>query len=228
MRARARARRADALPEAARRNRVPPPAPARRWRRIAAHSKAHARAVRRACGPFGAAAEIKDEKAGRRPPRLDLRRRARRSTASRCRRAASSWRPGPQVAGRRPGTRAALPEQAPALRIEFAEGVPASPATIEVEVLRSPDPVPFVALSFGGYSLLALGDLKQSNAFAGVPLHGLERELVQVQSVQKAVLVAGSLRRRPAGPGRRRPAGSAQPGGVDDRAASDRFRASGD
>ena len=52
---------------------------------------------------------------------------------------------------------------------------------------------PFVALSFAGATLLAVGDLRRGSAFAGVPLHGLERDLVQVQSVQKAVLLTGTL-----------------------------------
>jgi hypothetical protein len=92
----------------------------------------------------------------------------------------------------RSGDRAGLPEMAPALHIDFAEGVPASPANVEIEILKSPDPMPFAALSFGGYCLLALGDLRQGNAFAGMPLHGLERDLVQIRSEQKAILLAGT------------------------------------
>jgi hypothetical protein len=141
--------------------------------------------------PFGSSAEVKDEKAG-------------------VVRIVWTFGPGKSLEGLttpagselveeglkwpgRTGARAPLPEQAQGLHVEFGEGVPASPATIELEVLRSPDPLPYVAVSYAGYSLLALGDLTQSNAFAGVPLHGLERELVQVQSKQMAVLVAGSF-----------------------------------
>jgi hypothetical protein len=158
--------------------------------KIAAHSKAMlARSGR--LRTFGPAAEIKDERTGR--VRL-----------------AWSFGEGKPVEGlalppggeqveaglKWPGQfgdRAGLPEVAPALRIEFAEGVPAAPVVVEIDVLRSPEPVAFIALSFGGYTLLALGDLRQSRAFAGIPLHGLERDLVQVQSVQKAILLAGSL-----------------------------------
>ena len=141
--------------------------------------------------PFGGAAELKDEKAGvvrlvwafkADTPVDGLTLPAGYTLESQ----GLKW-PGT------PGDRAALPEQSPALRVAFPEGALASPATIEIELLRSPESVPFVGLSFAGVSLLVLGDLKQSNAFAGVPLHGLEKELILVQSIQKAVCISGSL-----------------------------------
>jgi serine/threonine-protein kinase len=139
--------------------------------------------------PFGSAAELKDERAGlvrlswvfdeKEPEGLGL-------PPGRLLMPDGLHWPG------RPGDRAGLPEQSPALRLAFAEGTLGAPATIEVDLRRSREPVPFICLSFGGYTLLALGDLRQANAFAGHALHGLERDLVQFQAVHKAVLIAGT------------------------------------
>ena len=206
--------------EAARRNRVPPPAPGRDGDDRGAVEGSMLARSGRACGRSAPAAEIKDEQAGIVRLAVDLR----GGDAGRGPRAAARQRAGRgRVSSGRAqaGDRAGLPEQAPALRIEFAEGRPGvAGRRSRSSSCARPSPSRSSALSFAGYSLLALGDLRQSSAFAGVPLHGLERDLVQVQSVQKAVLVAGSLAdARRAAPGVRAARGP-EPGRVDDRAAS--------
>ncbi|HYC77197.1 MAG TPA: hypothetical protein VEI02_06165, partial [Planctomycetota bacterium] len=86
----------------------------------------------------------------------------------------------------------APPELVKPLRIAVTPDAAAGAASIRVELAISGDePPPFAALSWGDATFLVFGTLRDFGAFAGAPLHGLERDLLSAKGVDRAVCVYG-------------------------------------
>ncbi len=81
-----------------------------------------------------------------------------------------------------------LPEQCAPLRIGVPPEVAQSAVSVRCELLLDPKhPPSFVAASWFDASFLAFGSLRDFGAFAGVPLHGLERDLLRAKDVDRGV-----------------------------------------
>ncbi len=87
-----------------------------------------------------------------------------------------------------------LPEQFAPLRIGVPPEAAQAAVTVRCELLLDPQhPPPFVAATWFDASFLAFGSLRDFGAFAGVPLHGLERDLLRAKDVDRGVCWFGGV-----------------------------------
>jgi eukaryotic-like serine/threonine-protein kinase len=88
----------------------------------------------------------------------------------------------------------AVPEQTPPLKIGVPPEAATSEASVRCELALDPGtPPPFLALTWCDATFLAFGALRDFGAFAGVPYHGLERDLLAARDVDKGICLFGGV-----------------------------------